>query len=181
VYSFDFLEREPEWLSGEAANTANAGGTFYYAIWNQWQEDAEENVSNSDAFFSRSMWLPDDDGTAYPPTSSILYVSTDRLDLSTATEPEDFPLFVGSGRDLDRIGNGDPSDDGIDNVRWWCETTGHEFNERTFQSPPNGWIPGKHDFKFQVTDNEGQQSNIQMVTIWVAEKFYNTYLPIVTR
>ncbi len=34
-------ERDPM-LPGEAANLSNAGGTFYYAIWNQWQEDAEE-------------------------------------------------------------------------------------------------------------------------------------------
>ena len=115
------------------------------------------------------------------PTASIVYVSPDRLDLSTAVELDDYPLFVGAGRDLDRIGNDDPSDVGIDNYKWWCDTTGHVGTERVFQSPPNGWIPGKHDFKFQVTDNEGRQSNIQTVTIWVAEQFYDTYLPLVTR
>ncbi len=58
-YGFDWLEHDREDLSGEAANTANHGGTFYYAIWNQWQEDEHENVSDSDAIFRRIMYLDD--------------------------------------------------------------------------------------------------------------------------
>jgi hypothetical protein len=50
---FDWLEHDADDLSGEAANTANNGGTFYYVIWNQWQEDEHENVSESDAIFRR--------------------------------------------------------------------------------------------------------------------------------
>jgi hypothetical protein len=53
---FDWLEHDRDDLSGEAANTCNNGGTFYYVIWNQWQEDEDENVSNSDAIFRRVMF-----------------------------------------------------------------------------------------------------------------------------
>jgi hypothetical protein len=41
IEAFDWLEHDREDLSGEAANTANPAGTFYYVIWNQWQ-DVEE-------------------------------------------------------------------------------------------------------------------------------------------
>jgi hypothetical protein len=179
-YRWNWVENDHEILSGEASMLVNPGGTFMYAVWNQWEEeilpDGHELVFNSDMPFRRFLYLEDDSSLEVTPAAEILYVSTDMLDLSAATEPEDFPLFVGAGWDRDNVGDRDDV-----RVRWWCETTGHEYNERTFQSPPNGWIPGKHDFKFQVTDSEGQQSSIKTVTIWVAEKFYNTYLPIVTR
>ncbi|MBN1249631.1 MAG: hypothetical protein JXC32_18355, partial [Anaerolineae bacterium] len=181
-YVFDHLENDPEWLSGEAANTCNAAGTFYYAIWNQWQEDAEENVSNSDAFMSRNMWLPTEvvTGTYLQPVASILYASTDRVELSTWPEDEDV-ILVGTGRDLDRIGNGDPSDDGIDNARWWSDSLGHEYEGRTMKAPPSGWIPGKHDFNFQVQDNEGNWSSAKTLYIWVAREFFDIYMPTITR
>ena len=102
------------------------------------------------------------------------------MELSTWPEGEDVVL-IGTGRDLDRIGNGDPSDDGIDNARWWSDSLGHEYVGRKMQAPPNGWIPGKHDFKFQVQDNEGNWSEPDEVEIWVAEVFYEAYLPVTQR
>ena len=113
------------------------------------------------------------------PSASILYQSTDRVELSTWPEGEDV-ILIGTGRDLDRVGNEDPSDDGIDNYRWWSDSLGHEYEGRKMQSPPNGWIPGKHDFNFHVQDNEGNWSSVKTVTIWVAEQFYDIYLPLVT-
>ncbi len=177
-YVFDWLEREDDILSGEAGNTCNPGGTFYYAIWNQWQEDEHEHVSNSDAIFRRNMWLTDEQALAtdYMPVSSILYVSTDKADY----DDEDIVL-VGTGRDLDRIGNEHPTSDGIDNVRWWSDIQGHICSEKTMKAPPNGFIPGKHAFSFEVQDNEGNWSRPKTVTIWIAEQFYDTYLPLVTR
>ena len=178
VEEFDWLERDPEYLSGEAANTCNPGGTFYYAIWNQWQEDAEENVSNSDAYFSRKMWLDDLDQADYLPRTSILYVSTDRADY----EDEDIVL-VGSARDTDRVGNDGPDDDGIQSAGWWVtiKEESHFYEGRTMQRPPNGFIPGKHDFSFVAQDNENNWSEPKTVSIWIAEKFYDTYLPIISR
>ena len=29
------------------------------------------------------------------------------------------------------------------------------------QAPPNGWIPGKHDFHLPGLDNEGNWSNVK--------------------
>ena len=175
---FDWLEHDREELSGEAANTANNGGTYYYVIWNQWQEDEHENVSNSDAIFRRLMWLTDEQSLNmdYQPISSILYQSTDRADY----DDEDI-ILVGTGRDLDRMGNEDPSADGIENVRWWSDIQGHICSERTMKAPPNGFIPGKHAFNFQVQDNEENWSRPNTVTIWIAEQFYDNYLPLVTR
>ncbi len=180
---FDWLEHDREDLSGEAANTANNAGTFYYAIWNQWQEDEHENVSESDAIFRR-VWFSDaltDSVTSdLAPVAKILYTSHDQVELSTWPEGEEV-ILVGTGRDLDRIGNDQPSEDGIDNARWWSDSLGHEYEGRTCKAPPNGWIPGKHDFNFAVQDNEGNWSTPQTVTIWVADKFYNLFMPVVTR
>ncbi len=178
VEEFDFLERDPEYLSGEAANTCNPSGTFYYAIWNQWQEDAEENISNSDAILSRKMWLADDDEADYLPRTSILYVSTDKADYY---DPD--IVLVGSARDTDRVGNDSPDDDGIDQAGWWVtiREDSHYYEGRTFQRPPSGFVLGRHDFSFRAQDNEGNWSEPKTVTIWIAEKFYNVYLPTVTR
>jgi hypothetical protein len=61
-WGFPWLENKADDMSGEAANTCNNGGTFYYVVWNQWQEDEHENVSESDAIFRRLMFRPDEDG-----------------------------------------------------------------------------------------------------------------------
>ncbi len=178
---FDWLEHDREDLSGEAANLANNGGTFYYAIWNQWQEDEHENVSESDAIFRR-VWFSDaltDSVTSdLAPIASILYVSDDRVELSTWPEGKEV-ILVGTGRDLDRIGNEHPSEDGIDNARWWSDSLGHQYEGRTCKAPPNGWIPGKHNFNFAVQDNEGNWSQPQTITIWVAEEFHFIYIPLI--
>jgi hypothetical protein len=118
------------------------------------------------------MYLMDDDTRDFLPTSSILYVSTDKADY----DDEDIVL-IGSARDHDNLGEGD----GISNYRWWVDATGHEYNERVWKAPPNGFIPGKHDFNFAAQDNEGNWSRPKTVTIWIAEQFYDTYLPLVTR
>jgi hypothetical protein len=176
-YEFDWLEHDRENLSGEAANTANNAGTFYYTIWNQWQEDEHENVSNSDAWFRRLMWLTDQQSESmdFMPVTNILYASTDRADYETEV------VLVGTARDIDTMNNVDADDDGIAEAKWKDDLTGLEWNERTWKFIPHGWIPGKHPFSFHAKDNEGNSSSPKTVTIWIAEKFYNTYLPIVTR
>ena len=74
---FDWLEHDREDLSGEAANLANPGGNFYYVVWNQWQEDEDENVSNSDTIFRRIMYLDDDgdEGEKKQPPLLQYYIS----------------------------------------------------------------------------------------------------------
>jgi hypothetical protein len=60
TYYFDWLENKKPYHAAEAAVMANPGGTFFYAIWNQWQEDAHENVFDSDARLRRIMFLDDE-------------------------------------------------------------------------------------------------------------------------
>lgn len=60
AYYFDWLENKKKYHAAEAAVLANPGGTFFYAIWNQWQEDEHENVFDSDAVLRRIMYLDED-------------------------------------------------------------------------------------------------------------------------
>jgi len=46
---FDWLEHDSNVHASEASVLANPAGSFFYAAWNQWQEDAEENIFESDA------------------------------------------------------------------------------------------------------------------------------------
>jgi hypothetical protein len=58
---FDWLENKRKIHAAEAALKASPGGMFFYAIWNQWQEDNHENVYDSDAIIRRMLFLADDD------------------------------------------------------------------------------------------------------------------------
>jgi hypothetical protein len=63
---FDWLEGKRDDHAAEAALSASPGGMFMWAIWNQWQEDEHENVSDSDAIMRRLLFLDetgDDDGS----------------------------------------------------------------------------------------------------------------------
>ena len=56
---FDWLEGSKLSLSGEAGVTANPGGTFFYALWNQEDVDKKGNVIGSDAWFRRVAFIDD--------------------------------------------------------------------------------------------------------------------------
>lgn len=60
-YYFDWLEHKKDDHAAEAAMAASPGGMFFYAIWNQWKEDAHENVFDSDAMFRRMMFFEEDE------------------------------------------------------------------------------------------------------------------------
>jgi hypothetical protein len=65
-FYFDWLENKRKYHAAEAALKANPGGTFFYAIWNQWQEDNHENAFDSDAILRRMMFIDEgvvDDGS----------------------------------------------------------------------------------------------------------------------
>ncbi|MDX9833408.1 MAG: choice-of-anchor O protein [Anaerolineae bacterium] len=180
-YRWPWAENKAEILSGEAGMLVNPGGTFMYAVWNQWQEeilpDGHELVFDSDIIYRRFMYEPDDVATTRerPPVATIVYVST----LKAAYDDPDI-ILVGGGRDLDRIGNeDDPAGSGIDNVRWWSDIEGHECKERIWQFPPRGLIPGLHDFSFAVQDNEGHWSQPKTIRILIAEQFHDIYLPLI--
>jgi len=169
---WDWLENGPD-LATEASVFGNPRGDRFYALWNQELEVAYEVYTDMDSEFRRIFYNFDTD--TYP-VASILYASVQRADY----DDEDI-LLVGSGRDTDRLG-GDPSGDGISNARWWVDDdTGQYWYNRTWQFPPSGFVPGRHDFHFQVQDNEGNWSVPQTVNIWIVEQFYDVYLPAVSR
>ncbi len=180
--SFDWLEHDREDLSGEAANTANNGGTYYYAIWNQWQEDEEENVSDSDAIFRRIMYIDDETATTTDlnPTASILYASHDIV----IQELNEDVTLLGTARDLDRLGDGGvngivefewtstlPISDTVTITEGEISTAQANFcgNTNNCQKPGWAFVPGQHDITFKAKDNEGNWSNEKTITLMVVE------------
>ncbi len=105
LLGFDWLEHDREDLSGEAANTANNAGTFYYAIWNQWQEDEYENVSESDAIFRRVMFL-DDETMSLMNLAPVAKILTSEQEVYGVEEDQIITL-VASARDLDTLSDSD--------------------------------------------------------------------------
>ena len=59
-YAWDWLENQADDKSGEAAIAASPSGQFMWAVWNQWKEEGEEHVYDTDAIFRRIYWLPDE-------------------------------------------------------------------------------------------------------------------------
>ena len=171
---FDWLEHDREDLSGEAANTANNAGTYYYVIWNQWQEDEYENVSESDAIFRRLMWLPDDSTTELNPDATILYSSHSMA----SYEQGDTITLIGSAWDNDHVGEGDE----IVAYLWTDELDGvttEVSTQKTFSVPVTSLALGHHTFTFSAQDNEGVWSTGVSTELWVMESFNQVFLPSV--
>lgn len=78
-YRWPWVENKIDILSGEASMLANPGGTFMYAVWNQWQEeilpDGHELIFNSDIWYRRFLYLPDDTTVGFV-TAGILYLNS---------------------------------------------------------------------------------------------------------
>ena len=169
VEGFDWLEHDREDLSGEAANTANNGGTYYYVIWNQWQEDEHENVSNSDAIFRRIMFLDDTDAA---PTANIAYTSQ----LAVSQTAGDILTMVGTAKDNDQMG------EGIVAYKWTSSIDGVVGSEQKLIIPATDLSRGRHTFIFSALDNEGHwSSSSNTVTVLVAEEIYSVMLPMVAK
>ncbi|MCB9422607.1 MAG: hypothetical protein H6667_22585 [Ardenticatenaceae bacterium] len=169
---FDWLEHDREDLSGEAANLANNAGTFYYAIWNQWQEDEFENVSESDAIFRRIMYLDD---TEADPSATILFIS------HTMADYDDELTFIGSARDGDHI-DGLPLED-IDGYLWTDTIDGVTTeigDQKQVNMPARNLAPGWHTISFSAKDKGGRWSPGATFEIWIVEELHQTYLPSVT-
>ncbi|HSJ57549.1 MAG TPA: choice-of-anchor O protein, partial [Anaerolineae bacterium] len=164
---FDWLEHDREDLSGEAANTCNNGGTFYYVIWNQWQEDEYENVSNSDAIFRRVLY---NDITEANPVASILY----RSHTAGSRARGDVLTLVGSARDLDQIG------DGIVAYRWHSDLDGQLATDKTLVIPASELSLGVHTLTFSAQDGEGQWAEVS-IRLLIAEYLHTNYLPVLSR
>jgi hypothetical protein len=92
-YRWPWVENKSDILSGEASMLANPGGTFMYAVWNQWQEeilpDGHELIFNSDIWYRRFMYLPDD--TAITAVSAhILYLNATTIGVGLDDDLSDF-------------------------------------------------------------------------------------------
>jgi len=173
--SWYWMEKDEDQLSGEASVTANAGGTFFYSVWNQWQEPEEEVIENSDAMFRRVLYIDEleawDANSVGLPVATILYQSADVVSWDTEEV-----VLIGSGQD------GDHQGEGIVSVRWWSDIEGHECTERTWKFPPKGLIPGWHGFHFQVQDNEGNWSEpATTIIIVTVDGTIESFLPAIVR
>jgi hypothetical protein len=180
------VEIEPRWpwlenaaddLSGEASVVMNPGGTFIYNVWNQWQEeilpDGHELISDSDIWYRRLLYLPDDSTIDASPVAAILYAD----DIVVVPPEEDadnvitYISFVGTARDNDRMGEGD----GIDAFAWtsdlgFVEGSGMnaDFCDTKVCNKP-GWafVKGRHNITFKARDNEGNWSNEKTAVLYV--------------
>jgi len=166
VEEWDWLENDREILSGEASITANPGGTMFYAVWNQWQEDEHEVMSNSDIFFRRIMYLDNVDAI---PTSAILYTSH----AMAAYDTGDVLTFVGTGRDNDHVGQG------VVGFEWESDLDGVLGSDQILSIPVTDLSIGTHTISFSVGDAEGNWSGKKSVSLFVAETLYHTYLPAI--
>lgn len=124
-----WLENKDEILSGEASMLVNPGGTFMYAVWNQWEEEIthyvdefgieheEELVFNSDILYRRLMYLLDDTvaSSDYFPVATLL---SPTQEIFTVESDEVITLYL-SARDLDALGGDGVLGDGIDEVQWY--------------------------------------------------------------
>jgi len=175
---FDWLEHDREDLSGEAANTCNNGGTYYYVIWNQWKEDAEENVSDSDAIFRRVMFLPDDTTMEFNPIASVLYVNQTVFSIAA----DDSVVLLGSARDSG-------ANAGIEEYGWWYKAPGSDPDAEGVRigydqklELPAGQLPGQPGWAqivFKAKDKSGNWSPGVTVDVWVVQELHKSFMPMV--
>jgi hypothetical protein len=171
-----WLENKSDILSGEASMLANPGGTFMYAVWNQWQEeilpDGHELIFDSDMIFRRLLYIPDDSTIEYAPVTSILYVNTVAADQSA----DDIITLVGSVR---TFGN----QNGIEEYRWRVESNGQVIDlpgcEQLCNVPARTLHPGWGKFSFDARDRNGNWSQVDTVNVLIAEVLTKVGLPLI--
>ncbi len=96
-YRWPWVENKHDLLSGEASMLANPGGTFMYAVWNQWQEDEHENVFDSDIWYRRFLY---NDTIERTPTTELVFTGP------TMQDTDNEIILIAVARDLDSIGEG---------------------------------------------------------------------------
>ena len=168
-----WLENKSDDLSGEAGMVANPGGTFMYAVWNQWKEeilpDGHELIFDSDIWFRRLMYLPDDTTLELAPTATILYVSHTAVSQSAG----DILTLAGTAKDYDTVG------EGIVAYKWTSDLDGEVSYEKSFSIPGTALKTGWHTFTFRARDSEGNWSPGKSVNVLVGETIYRINLPMV--
>ncbi len=184
-YRWPWVENKAEILSGEAGMLANPGGTFMYTVWNQWQEeilpDGHELVFDSDIWYRRMMYLPDDSTVTANPIASILYINSTILDISK----DDALTMVGSAK-------GFGADGEIEEMRWLVKPLGSESDpivigtEKILQIPADEilnqlavadveseWI----EVSFMAKDKGGRWSSAVVTEVWIVGELHQTFLP----
>jgi hypothetical protein len=187
-WAWPWLEKDKEDLSGEASVVANPGGTFMYAVWNQWKEeildDGHELVFDSDMIFRRLMYNFDTTValTDLPPVASLLAGFEEFFN----TEDDDVISLYVSARDLDTFGddpqiveyewliNGQPftyNADGISDCYQspQCKAPtrvlvsswdGYQFTQPGWSGPEGNYNYGWYEFQVRAKDNEGHWTKI---------------------
>jgi hypothetical protein len=175
-YRWPWLENKKEILSGEASMLANPGGTFMYAVWNQWQEellpDGHELVFDSDIIFRRLMYLTDEDASSvaltYPPAAFIVYTSHEKVLVGS----DEIITLVGGARDY--------SGTGIVAYKWRTEA-GVVGTEQIYRVSAKTLPLGKHTYYFSAQDGNGRWSREVSVPVIVWDGNYYLMMPIVNR
>jgi hypothetical protein len=168
VMAWDWLEHGED-ESGEASITANPGGTFFYAVWNQALEIGDEEFTDMDIIFRRVMYLDDVDSA---PTATIF------ASLPTAVDYGPGELtFVGTGKDNDHLG----AHQGIVAYEWSSDIDGVLSAEKSFSIPITDLTMGLHTFSLSVQDDEGNWSSDATTTVGVGVpnlSLHSVFLPI---
>ncbi len=164
---WDWLENDREDLSGEASVWANPGGTFFYAVWNQWQEPEPDVLAFADAWFRRVMYIDTLDAV---PTASILFTTDRVVDISTGNIS-----FFGTAVDNDHLGGG------ILAYQWRSDRDGVLSNQKSFTRPASNFSLGFHTIYFSAQDNEGNWSKEVSTNLFVVETLNQLFLPSITQ
>jgi hypothetical protein len=159
-----------EWLengedqSGEASIITNPAGNFFYAVWNQGLEIGEEEHTNMDAYFRRTMYLDDTDAA---PSARILFAS------HTYATPDAGDLtFLGGGSDNDHVGAG------IVAYEWSSDVDGILGTEQELVISADSLTEGWHTISFRVLDDEGNWSTPVSIQLSVSDLPYMNCLPL---
>lgn len=197
-----WLENKSDDLSGEAGVVANPGGTFMYAVWNQWQEeigdDGHELVFNSDIIFRRLLYLPDDAEASAPVVSFL-----DTGELMYSVEDDDTVTMIVTARDMDHLGDGDEiveyewtfmTPDGYEQKIEDCTGKVCNVPARTLSIGWDGFGSsggvGWAEMAVRVKDNDPNQEQPDQIGNWsnqiktsmlLAQTIYKVQLPFLTR
>jgi hypothetical protein len=164
-------------LSGEAGMLANPGGTFMYAVWNQWQEEIiidefgheHENIFNSDMPFRRHLYLPDLTETEAAPVAEIMVAPIAALATDQLT-------FIGSGFDADDL-------DGENNIvsyDWFSSIDGFLGSGQILEKVGDQLSIGRHVITLVVTDDEGATGSTTSILVVMGGAFH-TNMPMLRK
>jgi hypothetical protein len=180
-YRWNWAEHDQEDLSGEAAMSVNPGGTFMYAVWNQWKEEIivdpetgeeHELIYDADMPFRRFLYLPDDSNVEAAPLTRVIYQSHKAALYKNTT----LLTFVGSARDFDKLG-----DTEIVAYEWRSNKDGLLGDGRTLDILVTHLSVGPHIITFRAQDAEGNWSAPAKVYLLVGDQFYTTGVPIIVK